>query len=146
MRLEPPVAAKQVIERSAYLGIGDKVLFTGFLREKDLARLYGCADLLVMPSVSEPFGIVPLESLLNNTPVLISKQSGVSEVLKSALKTDFWDVEEMTNKIISVLDNSSLRETLITEGGREARAQIWKKAAKRCMMVYKKLTKSLSRI
>jgi glycosyltransferase involved in cell wall biosynthesis len=141
--------AKQVIERSAHLGIGDKVLFTGFLREKELARLYGCADLLVMPSVSEPFGIVPLEALLNNTPVLISKQSGVAEVLRNALKTDFWDVEEMANKIISVLDNPSLRDTLKYEGTREARAQIWKKAARRCMMIYDKVArvaKSLSHV
>lgn len=138
--------AKQIIDRSAYLGIGDRVLFTGFLREKELARLYGCADLLVMPSVSEPFGIVPLESLLNNTPVLISKQSGVAEVIKNSLKTDFWDVEEMANKIISVLDNPSLRETLRNEGGREARAQAWRKVAQRCMMVYEKLARSLSRV
>ena len=138
--------AKQIIERSAYMGIGDKVLFTGFLREKELARLYGCADLLVMPSVSEPFGIVPLESLLNDTPVLISKQSGVAEVIKHSLKTDFWDTEEMANKIISVLDNPSLRDTLRHEGGREARAQAWKRVAQRCMMVYEKLARSLSRV
>ena len=138
--------AKQIIERSAYLGIGDKVLFTGFLREKELARLYGIADLLVMPSVSEPFGIVPLEALLNNTPVLISKQSGVAEVIRNSLKTDFWDIEDMANKIISVLTNPSLRDTLTTEGSREARAQIWKKAAQRCMMVYDKVVKTLSRV
>lgn len=138
--------AKQIIEQSAYLGIGDRVLFTGFLREKELARLYGCADLLVMPSVSEPFGIVPLESLLNNTPVLISKQSGVAEVIKNSLTTDFWDTEEMANKIIAVLDNPSLRDTLRHEGGIEARAQIWRNVARRCMMIYEKLTRSLSRV
>ena len=137
--------AKQIIDRSAELGIGDKVLFTGFLREKELARLYGAADLVVMPSVSEPFGIVPLESLLNGTPVLISKQSGVAEVIRNALKTDFWDTDEMANKMISVLDNPSLKETLATEGMREARGQVWRKVAQRCMMVYKKLTETLSR-
>ncbi len=137
--------AKQIIDRSAELGIGDKVLFTGFLREKELARLYGAADLVVMPSVSEPFGIVPLESLLNGTPVLISKQSGVAEVIRNALKTDFWDTDEMANKMVSVLDNPSLKETLATEGMREARGQVWRRVAERCMMVYKKLTESLSR-
>jgi len=137
--------AQQIIDRAAYLGIGDRVLFTGFMRNKELARMYGSADLVVMPSVSEPFGIVPLESLLNGTPVLISKQSGVSEVIKNSLKVDFWDTDEMANKIISVLDHPSLKETLATEGGREARAQVWDKVAARCMMVYKKLTRALLR-
>ncbi len=138
--------AKDIIDRAAELGIGDKVLFTGFLREKDLARLYSVSDLVVMPSVSEPFGIVPLESLLNGTPVLISKQSGVAEVIRNSLKTDFWDTDDMTNKIISVLDNPALKQTLAEEGTREARTQVWKKVARRCMMVYEKLAGSLSRV
>jgi len=137
--------AKQIIDRSAAMGIGDKVLFTGFLREKELARLYGIADLLVMPSVSEPFGIVPLESLLNGTPVLVSKQSGVAEVVRHALKTDFWDVDEIANKIVSVLENPSLARTLAAEGKHEARAQVWRKVAARCMMVYKNVAKAVTR-
>jgi glycosyltransferase involved in cell wall biosynthesis len=137
---------KQIIDRAAYLGIGDKVIFTGFKRDRELAHLFKAADLLVMPSVSEPFGIVPLESLINGTPVLISKQSGVSEVLKNALKVDFWDINDMTNKILSALMHPSLCETLKQEGEREARAQTWSKIAQRCMMVYKKLLSSLSRV
>lgn len=136
---------RQIIDRCAYLGIGDKVIFTGFKRDKDLGKLYKSADLLVMPSVSEPFGIVPLESLINGTPVLISKQSGVSEVIRNALKADFWDINEIANKIIAVLEHPSLHETLYTEGGREARAQVWSRVAERCIMVYKKLVNSLSR-
>ncbi len=138
--------AKMIIDRAAYLGIGDHVLFTGFLRDKELSRLYKLADLVVMPSVSEPFGIVPLESLLNGTPVLISKQSGVAEVINNSLKADFWDVDDMTNKIIAVLDHPALRTTLATEGNKEARAQVWKRVAQRCMMVYNKLTTKLSRV
>jgi glycogen synthase len=138
--------AKHIIDEAARLQISDKVLFTGFLREKELARLYRCADLVVMPSVSEPFGIVPLEALLNNTPVLISKQSGVAEVVHNALKTDFWDTDEMTNKIIAVLDHPALRDTLAQAGNRDARYQVWRKVAARCMMIYTKLAKVLSRV
>ncbi len=137
---------RQIIDRAAYLGISDKVIFTGFTREKKLAHLYTLADLFVMPSVSEPFGLVPLEALLNKTPVLVSKQSGVSEVLRNALKVDFWDVSAMASKIIAVLDHPSLQETLVQEGGREARAQTWSKVARRCIMVYKNLVKKLSRV
>jgi glycogen synthase len=138
--------AKRIIDEAASLGVSDKVLFTGFLREKELARLYKCADIVVMPSVSEPFGIVPLESLLNGTPVLISKQSGVAEVVRNSLKTDFWDTDEMANKIISVLDHPALRETLAHEGRREVRGQVWRKVAERCMMMYTKLVKVISHI
>jgi len=136
---------KQIIQHAAYLGIGDKVIFTGFKRDEELGRLYKAADLLVMPSVSEPYGIVPLESLINGTPVLVSKQSGVSEVLKNALKADFWDVNSMANQILASLEHSSLRETLRLEGGREARGQMWSKAAAKCIIIYKKLVKTLSR-
>ncbi len=138
--------AQAVIDRAAYLGIGDRVLFTGFLRDKQLARLYGLADVVVMPSVSEPFGIVPLESLLNGTPVLISKQSGVSEVIHNALKVDFWDTDDMANKIAAVLDHPSLRETLALEGRREAGAQTWRRVAERCMMIYRSLVKTILRV
>jgi len=137
---------KQIIDRAAYLGIGDKVLFVGFKRDKELAYLYKSADLLVMPSISEPFGIVPLESLINGTPVLISKQSGVSEVLRNALKADFWDINEITNKILAALVHPGLCQTLREEGEREARAQTWSKIAQRCIMVYKKLLSPLSRV
>jgi glycogen(starch) synthase len=136
--------ARQIMDRAAYLGIGDKVLFTGWLRGKELARMYQNADLLVMPSVSEPYGLIPLECLVNGTPVLVSKQSGVSEVLQHALRTDFWDTEEMANQIIAILDHPTLRDTLGTEGGKEARAQTWSKVAERCIMVYKKVLATLT--
>ena len=85
--------ARQMIEQAAELGIGHKLFFTGFLRGKDVSRVFRMADCYVMPSVSEPFGIAPLEALSNDTPVIISKQSGVAEVLSHALKVDFWDAE-----------------------------------------------------
>ena len=127
---------RQIIEEAAWLGIGDRVLFAGFLRGKELGQMLACADVLVMPSVSEPFGIVPLEALVHGVPVLISKQSGVSEVLHHALKADFWDINEMANQIIAVLRHKSLRSVLASEGKKEAHHQTWDKAADICMKTY----------
>jgi glycosyltransferase involved in cell wall biosynthesis len=94
------------------------------------------ADLYVMPSVSEPFGIAPLEALGHRVPVLISRQSGVSEVLVNALKVDFWDVEDMANKIIAVLRHPPLQRTLTDHGFDEVRGITWDGAAKKCVGVY----------
>ncbi|MBI4581695.1 MAG: glycosyltransferase [Planctomycetes bacterium] len=129
------------IEMSAGLGIGHRVLFTGFLRGQDVERVFRMADLYVMPSVSEPFGIAPLEAISNDVPVLISKQSGVSEVLKHALKVDFWDVDEMANKIIAVLRHSSLQRTLREEGSIEIRKLSWVDSARHCLDVYEQAMK-----
>ncbi len=128
----------KIIEMSAALGIGDKVLFTGFLRGKDVERVYKMADLYVMPSVSEPFGIAPLEALNHDVPVLISKQSGVSEVLTHVLKVDFWDIESMANKIIAVLRYQPLQMTLRKHGNFEARKLKWIDAARKCAKLYDK--------
>ena len=124
------------VEMAAELGIGHRVLFTGFLRGADVERVFRMANLYVMPSVSEPFGIAPLEAMSNDVPVLISKQSGVSEVLKHALKVDFWDVEEMANKIIAVLRHSSLRQTLAEQGSIEVRRMSWVDSARHCVDIY----------
>lgn len=124
------------IEMAAELGIGDKVLFTGFLRGTDVQKVYEMADLYVMPSVSEPFGIAPLEAMNHDVPVLISKQSGVAEVLTHALKVDFWDVSEMANKIIAVLKYHPLQMTLREHGNFEVRKLKWEDAAAKCAKVY----------
>ena len=128
--------AASMIQRAAEMGIGHKVLFTGFLRGKDIARVFAIADLYVMPSVSEPFGIAPLEALSHNVPVLISKSSGVSEVLVNALKVDFWDVDDMANKIIAVLRHPPLSRTLVEHGQFEVRGITWDGAAARCVQTY----------
>lgn len=130
---------RQMMEEAAGLGVGDKIIFTGWLRGDDLNALYQAADLYVMPSVSEPFGIIPLESIVNGTPVIISKQTGVSEVLSHALKVDFWDIDEMANKILGVLQNESLRKTLLNESQKEVKKITWKSAAKKVLGVYKKV-------
>ena len=128
--------AKRMIEMAAEMGIGHKVLFTGFLRGHDIARVFNLADLYVMPSVSEPFGIAPLEAMSHNVPVLISKSSGVSEVLMHALKVDFWDVDDMANKIVAVLRHPPLSQTLKEHGAFEVRQITWDGAAERCEQVY----------
>ena len=130
---------RRMMEEVAALGLSDKIIFTGFLRGEELTNVYKIADVYVMPSVSEPFGITPLESLACGTPVLISKQSGVSEVLRHALRADFWDVDEMTNKIVSVLEHPSLHAALAENGREESRRQTWNEAAKKCLTIYQEL-------
>jgi glycosyltransferase involved in cell wall biosynthesis len=95
------------------------------------------ADLYVMPSVSEPFGIAPLEAMAHEVPTLISKSSGVSEVLTHALKVDFWDIDDMANKIVAVLRYPPLSETLREHGAFEVRKITWDGAATRCEQVYR---------
>jgi glycosyltransferase involved in cell wall biosynthesis len=126
----------RIIEMAAQMGIGHKVLFTGFLHGKDVQKVYEMADLYVMPSVSEPFGIAPLEALNHDVPVLISKQSGVAEVLTHVLKVDFWDVNEMANKILAVLKYPPLQLTLREHGNFEVRRLRWSGAAEKCRSVY----------
>lgn len=129
----------QMMELVSSYGISDKVIFAGFLRGEELSQAFEAADLFVMPSVSEPFGLTPLESLLHNTPVLISKQSGVSEVLHHALKTDFWDVEDMADKILSVISYGSMQKELAQNGHHEAMLASWEAAASKCIQIYSQL-------
>ncbi|HBH46182.1 MAG: hypothetical protein A2445_05435 [Candidatus Jacksonbacteria bacterium RIFOXYC2_FULL_44_29] len=129
----------QVIREAAALGLADKVLFAGFLRGEELRQLYKLADLYVLPSVSEPFGITTLEALASGTPVIISKQSGVAEVIDHCLKVDFWDVNEMASKIVAVLRYSELQEGLKENGSREVKKFSWRDAARKCLEVYHRL-------
>jgi glycogen(starch) synthase len=128
----------RTIELAAQMGIGHKVLFTRFLYGSDVDRIYQMADLYVMPSVSEPFGITPLEAMHHNVPVLISKQSGVREVLTHALKVDFWDINEMANKIIAVLRYPPLQKTLSNNGRFEAYKFRWEDSAAKVKKIYEK--------
>ncbi|MGF1634266.1 MAG: glycosyltransferase [Phycisphaerae bacterium] len=127
---------RRMITQAAEMGIGHKVLFTGFLRGPDVDRVFRMADLYVMPSVSEPFGIAPLEAMGNDVPVLISKQSGVSEVIKHALKVDFWNTTEMADKIVAVLRHPPLASTLKQHGAMEVRKLDWATAAQQCEEIY----------
>lgn len=126
----------QMIELAADLGIGHHVLFTRFLRGNDVHKAYQMADLYVMPSVSEPFGIAPLEALQNNVPVLLSRQSGIAETFRNALKVDFWDVKEMANKMVAVLRYPPLQEMLRNEGLKETYRFRWEDSAARMNEIY----------
>jgi len=130
---------QDIIELAAREGIGHRVLFTGFLRGEDVNRVYRMADVYVMPSVSEPFGIAPLEAIRHDVPVIISKTSGVAEVLSHALKVDFWDTDEIANKIIAVLKHPPLSSTLREHADIEVRRLTWDDAAQKCSSVYEAL-------
>jgi glycosyltransferase involved in cell wall biosynthesis len=103
----------EMIRMVAGRGLSSKFIFCGFLRGDELARVYKAADIFVMPSVSEPFGLVPLEAMISKVPVLISKESGVSEILSTALKSHFWDIDDMTDKVVSVLRHKKLKNHLV---------------------------------
>lgn len=130
---------ERTIEQAAKAGIGSKITFTGFLRGDDVRKVYEMADVYVMPSVSEPFGIAPLEAIAHNVPVIISRQSGVSEVLEHALKVDFWDTHDIANKIIAVLRHPPLSKTMREHADLEVRELTWDGAAARCEAVYEDL-------
>lgn len=120
---------RQMMDMAAQLGISDRVLFTGFLTGAERHEVYTAADLFIMPSVSEPFGITALEAMKSGTPVLVSKQSGVAEAVTHALKADFWDVDEMTNQILGVIRHKGLRQSLSENGRREVERITWEDAA-----------------
>jgi glycosyltransferase involved in cell wall biosynthesis len=124
------------IRLAADLKLGQYVTFTGFLHGADVAKVFRMADLYVMPSVSEPFGIAPLEAMSHNVPVIISKTSGVSEVLTHALKVDFWDTDEMANKILAVLRHPPLQRTLRQHGQIELRKLSWHDSAAQVAAIY----------
>lgn len=127
----------ELVELSASLGISSNVLFVPFQNGTRVKNAYRISDLFVMPSVSEPFGITPLEAIGFNTPVLISKQSGVSEILLNALKVDFWDIDEMANQITATLRYDSLSSELLKNQKTEWSKTSWHGAAERIMNSYK---------
>jgi glycosyltransferase involved in cell wall biosynthesis len=130
-----------MMKMAAQLGLADKVLFTGFVSGADRHEMYASADLFVMPSVSEPFGITTLEAMSLGTPVLISKQSGVSEAVNHVLKADFWDVEDMANKILAVVGYAGLGKALSRNGAKEAESLTWERAAKKVDNVLRSVRK-----
>jgi len=121
------------------LGISHKVTFTGFLPHDQVDRVYRFANVFVMPSVMEPFGITPLEAIKNGTPVIISKQSGVSEVLQNVLKVDFWDVNELANKLIAVLKYGVLAEELSNNSKHDLEKLTWDSQSKKVLNIYEQL-------
>lgn len=127
---------EELIVLAAELGIAKNVLFTGFVRGKNWRDSFAIGDLFIMPSVSEPFGLTPLEAAGYGTPSLISKQSGVAEVFTNCLKVDFWDVREMANQITTVVRSQALQQTLAENALDEYFGLSWQKAADRLMGWY----------
>lgn len=135
---------RELLELAAELGIGRNVVFTGFQRGKTWRDAYAIGDLFVMPSISEPFGLTPFEAIGYGTPALISKQSGVSEVLTNCLKVDYWDINEMANQITAVVQNDGLRDELHTNSLKEYERLSWNKAADRLLELYKHHTEAVA--
>ncbi len=128
----------ELIRQAAALGIGEYVLFTDFQRGKNWRDAFAIGDLFVLPSVSEPFGLTPLEAIGYGTPALISRQSGVSEVLRNCLRVDFWDVQEMANQIASVMQSDELRDELWSNAYKEYVQLTWERAADKMKTVYER--------
>jgi glycosyltransferase involved in cell wall biosynthesis len=118
------------------LGITESFRFPGFVRGAELERTFSTADVYVMPSVSEPFGIAPLEAMSHDRPVIVSKQSGVSEVLRNALKVDFWDVDKMASQIVAILELPELRRVIVERAREEIRNIHWDAAAEKLVPIY----------
>jgi glycogen(starch) synthase len=131
-----------VRERVSQLQLDDHFLFPGFVQGEELEELFSVADLYVMPSVSEPFGLAALEAISFETPVLLSKQSGVAEVITSALKVDFWDTDRMADLIINALTHHELRCELVEKAKQEVAALHWGAAATKTMEVYNEVCSS----
>ena len=128
------------IRRVAKLGIADRFHFTGFLRGADVQKMFAYSDVYVMPSVSEPFGISPLEAMQSNVPAIISKQSGVAEVLRHAIKIDFWDVNAMADAIYGLLQYPALSQMAVRCGLDEVNALKWDHAAAKVAQIYQEVS------
>ena len=131
----------ELIALAASLGISKNVIFTGFIRGKKLRDIYSVSDIFVMSSISEPFGLTALEAAHHDDALILTKQSGVSEVIWSALTYDFWDEQKLANEIISVSDNHALKETLQQNVRNEYNKITWNQVAKKCMRVYNDIIK-----
>jgi glycosyltransferase involved in cell wall biosynthesis len=127
---------EKMIRRTARLGIADRFHFTGFLHGDDVFDMFRMSDIYVMPSVSEPFGISPLEAMMSDVPTIISKQSGVAEILTHAIKIDFWDINAMADAIYGILKYPALSSMFRKYGKEEVGNLQWKHSAGHVYEVY----------
>jgi glycosyltransferase involved in cell wall biosynthesis len=127
---------ERMIRRAATLKITDRFHFTGFLKGSDVFTMLDMSDVYIMPSVSEPFGISPLEAMQSNVPVIISKQSGVAEILTHAVKTDFWDIDAMADAIYGILNYPALSNMFIKNGKEEVIRLKWDNSARHVRDIY----------
>ena len=128
-----------LINLSAKLGIAKNVFFTGFIRGKNLRDIYSISDVFVMSSISEPFGLTALEAAHHGDCLILTKQSGVSEVIWSALKYDFWDTDKLADEILAIANNPALKKSLHDNVLNEYRKISWNQVAKKCLNVYNKM-------
>jgi glycosyltransferase involved in cell wall biosynthesis len=128
---------EKMIHWTAALGISDRFHYTGFLKGDDVFRMFSISDVYVMPSVSEPFGISPLEAMQSNVPSIISYQSGVSEILKHAFKVDFWDVDAMADAIYGLLNYPALSTIFRKFGAQEVHDMKWENSGKKVHAIYR---------
>lgn len=128
---------RELLRLSGDLGIAANVVFAGFQRGKRWRDAFAVSDLFVMPSVSEPFGLTPLEAIHYGTPSLISRQSGVAEVLSGCLKVDFWDIQEMADKIVNVVRHDELRDELAITASHEYERLSWNDSVDKLYDVYR---------
>lgn len=129
-----------LVRRVAQLGLGTRFHFTGFLRGNDVQRMFRYSDVYVMPSVSEPFGISPLEAMRSGVPTIISKQSGVAEVLDHAIKVDYWDIDALADAIYGVLTYPALSNHMQREGYNEVNELKWENASLKLKQIYQSIT------
>ena len=130
---------EKMMRRAAALKITDRFHFTGFLKGADVFTMLDLSDVYIMPSVSEPFGISPLEAMQSNVPVIISKQSGVAEILTHAVKTDFWDIDAMADAIYGILNYPALSNMFIKNGKEEVIRLKWDNSAKHVRDIYSRV-------
>ena len=126
----------QMIALAAKRGIADRFHFTGFLRGRQVYEMLKASDVYIMPSVSEPFGISPLEAMQMGVPSIISKQSGCAEILNNVIKTDYWDIDAMADAIHSIISYPSMYESLKAEGIEEMKGITWEKAGQKVIDIY----------
>ena len=127
---------EKMIQWTAAMGISDRFHYTGFLKGDDVYRMFSISDVYVMPSVSEPFGISPLEAMQSNVPSIISHQSGVAEILKYAFKVDFWDVDGMADAIYGLLNYPALSAIFKKLGVKEVNDMKWENSGRKVYSVY----------
>ena len=131
----------ELISLAADLGIAKNVLFTGFVRGKKLRDIYSISDIFVMSSVSEPFGLTALEAAHHGDALILTKQSGVSEIIWSAMKYDYWDERKLADEIIAISTDKALKAELTNNIKNEYRKISWDQVAKKCIDVYNKIIK-----
>ena len=131
----------ELINMAADLGISKNVIFTGFIRGKRLRDIYSVSDIFVMSSISEPFGLTALEAAHHGDVLILTKQSGVSEIIWSAMKYDFWDEQKLADEILAISSNPALKDTLRRNVAKEYRKISWDQVAKKCLKIYNKAMK-----